>query len=182
MGAEFTCHFPEVGLFCHVLACGFDREQEVALDARRQNYYDFLRFAAARNIPVVLPHPLYFYTRNKHIDLELFEKQAVMFQRFEVLNGQRDLWQSTLTLNGVQSLNPDQIRAYARKHKLDPAEFGVDPDRPGLPTCLRCCRLVPLVRMSLLLRNYDTTNPSPAGLPSPAVTNTHLLKTSPLLA
>lgn len=57
-----------------------------------------------------------------------------MFQRFEVLNGQRDLWQSVLTLNWVQGLTPERIRAYARKHKLDPAEFGVDPDRPKVLT------------------------------------------------
>ena len=83
---------------------------------------------------MVLPHPLYFYTRNEHFSLELFEKLAVMFQRFEVLNGQRDLWQSTLTLNWIQSLTPAKIRAYARKHKLDPQDFGVDPDQPKVLT------------------------------------------------
>jgi hypothetical protein len=54
VGAEFTCHFPEIGLFCHVLAYGFDREPEVALDAKRQNIDDFLRFAAARNFTLRL--------------------------------------------------------------------------------------------------------------------------------
>lgn len=134
VGAEFTCHFPDIELFCHVLTYGFDREQEAILDKKRQNIYDFLRYAAAENIPVVLPHPLYFYTSNEHIDLELFERLAVMFQRFEVLNGQRDLWQSTLTLNWVQSLTPAKIRAYARKHQLNPQEFGVDPDQPKVLT------------------------------------------------
>ncbi|MEE4146867.1 MAG: glycosyltransferase [Halieaceae bacterium] len=134
VAAEFTCHFPELDLFCHVLAYGFDREQEAMLERKRQNIYDFLRYAASMDIPLVLPHPLYFYTRNEGIDLELFEKLAVMFQRFEVLNGQRDLWQSTLTLNWVQSLTPAKIRAYARKHKLNPEEFGVDPDRPKILT------------------------------------------------
>lgn len=134
VGAEFTCHFPEIELFCHVLTYGFNREQEAVLEDKRQNIYDFLRYATAQNIPVVLPHPLYFYTSNEHIDLELFEKLAVMFQRFEVLNGQRDLWQSTLTLNWVQSLTPAKIRAYARKHQLNPAEFGVDPDQPKVLT------------------------------------------------
>lgn len=134
VAAEFTCHFPEIDLFCHVLTYGFDREQEAILDQKRQNIYDFLRYAAVHDIPVVLPHPLYFYSSNEHIDLELFEKLAVMFQRFEVLNGQRDLWQSTLTLNWVQSLTPEKIRAYARKHKLNPQEFGVDPDQPKVLT------------------------------------------------
>ena len=134
VAAEFTCYFPEINLYCHVLTYGFDPEQEVVLNTKRQNIYAFLRYAAERNLPVVLPHPLYFYTRNEHIDLVLFEKLAVMFQRFEVLNAQRDLWQSTLTLNWLQDLTPDRIRAYARKHRLDPAEFGVDPDRPKVLT------------------------------------------------
>ena len=97
---------------------------------KRQNIYQFLRYAAEHDIPVVLPHPLYFYTSNENIDLVLFEKLAVMFQRFEVLNGQRDLWQSTLTLNWAQGLTPEKIQAYAKKHNLDPRDFNVDPDRP----------------------------------------------------
>ncbi len=134
VAAEFTCHFPDINLFCHVLTYGFDRDQEIILNTKRENIYDFLRYAAAQDIPVVLPHPLYFYTSNKQLDLELFEKLAVMFQRFEVLNGQRDLWQSTLTLNWIQSLTPAKIRAYARKHKLDPQDFGVNPDQPKVLT------------------------------------------------
>ncbi|MCL1478937.1 glycosyltransferase [Marinobacter sp. M3C] len=134
VGCEFTCFFPEYDLFIHVLTYGFTREQEVLLNEKRQNIYDFLRYAARYDIPVILPHPLYFYSRNERIDLCLFEKLAVMFWRFEVLNGQRDLWQSVLTLNWVQSLTPDRIRAYARKHKLDPSEFGVNPDKPKVVT------------------------------------------------
>ncbi|AFP30548.1 glycosyltransferase [Marinobacter sp. BSs20148] len=134
VGCEFTCFFPEYDLFIHVLTYGFTREQEVLLNEKRQNIYDFLRYAACYDIPVILPHPLYFYSRNERIDLCLFEKLAVMFWRFEVLNGQRDLWQSVLTLNWVQSLTPERIRAYASKHKLDPAEFGVNPDKPKVMT------------------------------------------------
>lgn len=130
VGAEFTCYFPEASLYLHVLTYGFTPEQEEVLQAKRQNVYDFLRYAAQNDIPVVLPHPLYFYARNDSIGLELFEKLAVMFQRFEVLNGQRDVWQSTLTLNWIQQLTPEKIHAYARKHKLDPADFGVDPCAP----------------------------------------------------
>lgn len=134
VAAEFTCYFPEYNLFVHVLTYGFNRKQEKVLNKKRQNIYDFLRYAAAHDLPVILPHPLYFYTRNDKIDLKLFEKLAVMFQRFEVLNGQRDLWQSVLTLNWAESLTPEKIISYARKHNLDPAEFDVDPYRPKILT------------------------------------------------
>lgn len=134
VGTEFTCLFPEYELYVHVLTYGFSREQEKVLNKKRQNIYDFLRYTTANDIPVILPHPLYFYTRNEHIDFELFEKLVVMFQRFEVLNGQRDLWQSVLTLNWVKSLTPEKINSYAAKHDLDPEEFGVDPFKPKILT------------------------------------------------
>lgn len=134
VAAEFTCFFPEYELYIHVLTYGFSQEQEKILNNKRQNVYEFLRYAAAAELPVIMPHPLYFYTRNEKIDLSLFEKLAVIFARFEVLNGQRDLWQSVLTLNWVQSLSPQKILGYAKKHKLDPAEFGVDPHQPKVLT------------------------------------------------
>jgi glycosyltransferase involved in cell wall biosynthesis len=127
VAAEFTCFFPEYDLFIHVLTYGFSQDQEAVLNTKRQNVYDFLRYAAAEDLVVIMPHPLYFYTRNEKIDLGLFEKLAVIFARFEVLNGQRDLWQSVLTLNWVQSLNPKKILGYAKKHNLNPTDFGVDP-------------------------------------------------------
>lgn len=134
VGAEFTCYFPELEIFCHVLTYGFTPEQEVVLEHKRQNIYHFLAFAAEHDIPVVLPHPLYFYTRSEDIDPELFEKLALMFQRFEVLNGQRDLWQTNLTLNWVNSLTPEKLSMYSRKHGIDPADFGVNIERPKVLT------------------------------------------------
>ncbi len=134
VGAEFTCHFAEYDLYLHVLTYGFTPEQEKILNQKRSNIYHFLRFTTEHDIAVILPHPLYFYTSNEKIDPTLFEKLAVMFMRFEVLNGQRDIWQSVLTLNWVQSLTPDKIELYARKHNLNPADFGVDANAPKILT------------------------------------------------
>jgi len=133
-GAEFTCYFNEYGLFMHVLAYGFSAEQEEELNDKREDIYSFLIYAAQQNIPVILPHPLYLYTRNDSINLELFEKLAVIFQRFEVLNGQRDQWQSVLTLSWAQGLTADKINCYAKKHNLDPRDFAVDPNQPKVLT------------------------------------------------
>ncbi len=134
VAAEFTCFFPEYDLFVHVLTFGFSRPQEKILFQKRENIYDFLRYAHQHNIPVILPHPLYFYTSSEHINFELFEKLAVLFQRFEVLNGQRDLWQSVLTLNWITSLTPEKVKFFAKKHQLNPEEFGVDPNKPKVLT------------------------------------------------
>jgi glycosyltransferase involved in cell wall biosynthesis len=134
VAAEFTCYFPEYELYVHVLTYGFTKEQETILNEKRQNVYDFVKYAALHDIPLILPHPLYFYTRNEKIALSLFEKMAVMFERFEVLNGQRDLWQSVLTLNWLQGLTAEKINTYATKHNLNPADFGVDPSKAKVLT------------------------------------------------
>ena len=132
VGAEFTCFFPEYELYIHVLGFGFDRVQEEVLLEKRRDIYEFLKFAHQQNIPVIQPHPLYFYSTKQKARSSLFEKLAVMFQRFEVLNGQRDLWQSVLTLRWVESLSEEKILRYAKKHNLNPADFGVDPARPKI--------------------------------------------------
>jgi glycosyltransferase involved in cell wall biosynthesis len=134
VGAEFTCHFSEYDLYLHVLTYGFTPDQEIELNKKRSNVYDFLRYTTQNDIPVILPHPLYFYTSNEKIDLGLFEKLAVMFMRFEVLNGQRDVWQCVLTLNWIQSLTEKKIDGFARKHNLNPQDFGVDSSKPKILT------------------------------------------------
>ncbi|HVT34788.1 MAG TPA: hypothetical protein VHE37_04370, partial [Nevskiaceae bacterium] len=134
VGTEFTCHFTEYELYMHVLAYGFTPEQETILNKKRRDIYQFLRYTAEHNIPVILPHPLYFYSRNDKLDPELFEKLAVMFQRYEVLNGQRDLWQSVLVLNWARGLTEEKLHWFSKKHDLDPAGFGVDIARPKILT------------------------------------------------
>ncbi|MEY8248612.1 MAG: glycosyltransferase [Bermanella sp.] len=129
VGAEFTCHFSEYDLYLHVLTYGFTPEQEVVLNDKRHDIYEFLRYTTQQDLAVILPHPLYFYSANEKIDLSLFEKLAVMFMRFEVLNGQRDIWQTVLTLNWARGLSQSKIEGYARKHNLNPQDFGVDPSQ-----------------------------------------------------
>ncbi len=133
-GAEFTCFFPENQLYVHVLSYGFTPAQEIKLNHKRHNIYKFLSYAAEHNIPVSLAHPLYFYTRNKAFDTGFFEKFALLFERFEVMNGQRDYWQNHLTLKWVQSITPEQCEDYARKHKINPDNFGVDINKPKILT------------------------------------------------
>lgn len=134
VGTEFTCTFPEYELYLHVLTYGFTPEQEVVLNKKRKDIYAFLRYAAEHDIPVVLPHPLYFYARNPRLGPELFEKLALLFQRFEVLNGNRDVWQSMLVRDWTGGLNESRLLHYSRKHNLEPREFGVTPHLPKVLT------------------------------------------------
>jgi glycosyltransferase involved in cell wall biosynthesis len=134
VGTEFTCHFNEYELYMHVLTYGFTPEQEVALNKKRRDIYAFLRYTTEHNIPVILPHPLYFYSRTDKLDPEMFEKLALLFQRYEVLNGQRDLWQSVLVLNWTRGLTEEKLHWLSKKHDLNPLDFGVDIVRPKILT------------------------------------------------
>ena len=134
VGTEFTCHFNEYELYMHVLAYGFTPEQEVVLNKKRRDIYAFLSYTAEHDIPVILPHPLYFYSRADKLNPEMFEKLALMFQRYEVLNGQRDLWQSVLVLNWTQGLTEEKLHWLSKKHDLNPADFGVSIARPKILT------------------------------------------------
>ncbi|MDO8863598.1 glycosyltransferase [Haliea sp. E1-2-M8] len=134
VGAEFTCHFPDRDLFVHVLTYGFSPAQEEILNRHRRDIYQFLRYAAEHDLPVILPHPLFLYAHTGKVDPAVFELLALLFQRVEVLNGQRDLWQSTLTLNWARGITPEKMQAWGRKHRLNPDDFGVDPQRPKVLT------------------------------------------------
>ena len=129
VGAEFTCHFPDSELSIHVLTYGFTPEQEVMLNLLRRNIYHFAGFCREHALPTVLPHPLFFYAHGKQPDISLLEKFALLFERFEVLNGQRGYWQNTLTRSWIDSLTPERIDFLAREHKLNPFEFCTEPYR-----------------------------------------------------
>ena len=68
-----------------------------------------------------------FHAMERQPPLEIFEKFALLFERFEVCNGQREAWQNLLAWEWVQSLDRDRLEGYARKHDLDPFEFCADP-------------------------------------------------------
>ncbi|OGG99922.1 MAG: hypothetical protein A2600_12970 [Candidatus Lambdaproteobacteria bacterium RIFOXYD1_FULL_56_27] len=127
VGAEFTCTFPEWDLKVHVLVYGFTQAQETELLRLKKNIYKFAAYAHQQDLPTVLPHPLYFYQESNQPPVELLEKFALLFTRFEVLNGQRDNWQNLLAVRFVQGMSQEKILGWAKKHGLDPFDYNKDP-------------------------------------------------------
>ena len=117
-GAEFTCFFEEYNLYLHVLAYGFSPAQEEKLNELRKNIFAFAAYCRKHEIPTILPHPLYFYSKGKEPPMEAYEKLALIFERFEGLNGQRDIWQNLLTVEWIRSLTPEKIEALEKKHNI----------------------------------------------------------------
>lgn len=125
--AEFTCHFPDQPLSVHVLTYGFSPQQESRLNRLRHNIYHFAAYCLEQDLPTVLPHPLFFYSSKNQLGIEALEKLALLFERFEVLNGQRGFWQNRMTQLWIESLTEEKLHHLALKHKINPQDFCVHP-------------------------------------------------------
>ncbi len=130
--AEFSCSLPEYKVGVHVLTFGFTPGQEEILNRLRKNLYRFLEYTCAHDIPTVLAHPLHFYSPGGTPPLEIMDQFALLFERFEGLNGQRDAWQNLLTIRWVQNLDEEYLRNAARRTGLRPGDFCRHPLRKRL--------------------------------------------------
>lgn len=126
-GAEFSCFVPDYNTGIHVLAYGFNFKQENELNRLRKNLYSFLQYAKEQDIPTIWAHPLYHYHHCDNLSLDFFEKMLLIFERFEVLNGQRDNWQNMLVKAWLDEALPEKINLLAKKHQIQPERFCNNP-------------------------------------------------------
>jgi glycosyltransferase involved in cell wall biosynthesis len=119
VGAEFSVMVPDYKIGIHVLTYGFSKNDEKALNKLRYNVYEFLQYTHKRNIPTIWAHPLYHYSVDKQIPFDFFSKMALIFERFEVLNGQRDTWQNMLVKNWIETITPEVINNDAKRFDID---------------------------------------------------------------
>lgn len=126
--AEFTCKFPDLPVSVHVLTYGLTPQHEIRLQKLRQNIYRFLSYTLNHDLPTVLAHPLYYYTHGDYkMELEVWEKFALLFDRFEVFNGQRDVWQNLLVKDFIKGLNEETLTALSKKHSIPVDAFCRNP-------------------------------------------------------
>ena len=130
--AEFSCLVPDFEIGIHVLAYGFTPEQETKLNNLRKNVYEFQAFARKHNIPTIWAHPLYHYAVKKMPPMDFFNKVALIFERFEMLNGQRDTWQNMLVKEWIGRITPETIYRHAKEFDIDPLVYCVCPYRKVL--------------------------------------------------
>ena len=125
--AEFSCMVPDFGIGIHVLAYGFTPEQEIKLEKLRKNVYYFQEYAKAQNIPTIWAHPLYHYAVKTSPPQDFFNKMLLIFERFEVLNGQRDSWQNLLVKDWLEQTSSADIDKHAALFGINPANFCTNP-------------------------------------------------------
>lgn len=126
VGAEFSCMVPEFSTGIHVLAYGFNPAQEKLMLKYRNDITKFLTYTSEQNIPTACAHPLYHYKNNGVPPLEFFDSLLLYFERFEVLNGQRDTWQNMLVKNWLDNATPEKIDKIAKKTGIKPDTFCKD--------------------------------------------------------
>lgn len=131
-GAEFSCTVPDYQVGIHVLAYGFTPAQEKDLYKLRSDIYKFQKYTRENDIPTIWAHPLYHYKGKGMPSMEFFEKMALVFERFEVINGQRDTWQNMLVKVWVESLTPGRIDELSEKFKVPPDRYCRDPYKKSM--------------------------------------------------
>ena len=130
--AEFSCWVPDFGVGIHVLTYGFTPEQEEKLEHLRKNLYSFLEYAHLHQIPTIWAHPLYHYDTKKTPSETFFRKMLLVFERFEVLNGQRDTWQNLLVKEWLEQTTPEDIDQYAKEFGIDPSQYCINPYKKSM--------------------------------------------------
>ncbi|MCB1043157.1 MAG: hypothetical protein KDC35_09470 [Acidobacteria bacterium] len=126
-GCEFTCTLPDVDVKIHVLTYGFTPDQEQKLHILRRDLYRFAQYANEHQIPLVLAHPTYFYNPRKIAPSRILARFAMVFTRFEVLNGQRGLRHNLLTWRWLRSIDETQMEHWQKETGLDPFDFNAEP-------------------------------------------------------
>jgi len=127
VGAEFSCLVPDYDIGIHVLAYGFTEEQEIVLLHLKENLYDFLKYTKTNDIPTVWAHPLYQYKTDGLPPFNFFCKTALLFERFEVVNGQRNTWQNMLVKFWLESITPEEVDSWSNKFGIDPNDYCNNP-------------------------------------------------------
>ena len=131
-GAEFSCTVPDYKTGIHVLAYGFTPTQELRLEKLRSDIYRFLEYAHEEDIPTIWAHPLYHYSKKGKPPIPFFEKMSLIFERFEVLNGQRDTWQNMLVKEWVETLTEERLHHLAKVHGISPDRYCRNPYKKSL--------------------------------------------------
>jgi len=130
--AEFSCWVPDFNIGIHVLTYGFTFEQEKHLEKLRKNIYSFQEYACTNGIPTIWAHPLYHYAGKKMPPVDFFDKMLLIFERFEMLNGQRDTWQNMLVKEWIESVTPDKIKKLSVQFDIDPELYCRNPYKKSL--------------------------------------------------
>jgi predicted metal-dependent phosphoesterase TrpH len=118
ISVEVTTYFPEDGCKVHCLVAGIDERQFQMIQELRASIYELREYVEAEGIFCAVNHPL--YRVNGRLTVAHLEKLLVMFNRFEAINGSRDLRSAAVLRAVLASLTPELLGGLAECHRLEP--------------------------------------------------------------
>ena len=126
-GAEFACNVPDFNISINVLVYGFTETEEDELQKLQTDLYAFLRYAKQKDIPVIWANPLEYGKEKKLPSNEFLDKMLLVFENFEILNGQSSIRQSLILKNRIEALNKQKIDQLAKKFRLNLTDYCRNP-------------------------------------------------------
>jgi glycosyltransferase involved in cell wall biosynthesis len=118
LSSELTTYFPDNGCKIHCVVNGITEKQFHEMMQLRENIYDLQAYMFQHQIVHSIAHPL--YQINNRLTVDLVEKLILLFNRFEIVNGARDVRASTIFKTILDNLTPEIIGRLSDKHQLDP--------------------------------------------------------------
>ncbi len=126
-GACFLVNDPVTGFDAQVLVYGFSPIEEILLNKKCRDLSAFVDYTREHDLPTVLAHPLKIADADRQPPPLFFDRLALHFDLFEVMNGNTDLYHSLMTAEWVKSLTPDKIRHLSEKTGIRPDRFARRP-------------------------------------------------------
>ena len=115
---EITAYFPEDRAKVHVVALDINEVQHAMIQSLRMDLYELTGYLNAEKILHFVAHP--FYRMSAPLTEEHFEKMLLLFKRFEVKNGGKQLWPESLLQDYLSGLTPEFMARISDKYNFEP--------------------------------------------------------------
>ena len=115
---EISAYFPEDKTRIHVVALNITEKQHTMIQLTRADVYELVDYLNSEDIVHFVAHP--FFRMTEQLTLSHFEKMLLLFKRFEVKNGGKQIDPDDFLIHMLDRLTPDKIWGLADKYKLNP--------------------------------------------------------------
>ena len=120
---EISAYFPDDKTKIHIVALNIDETQHRMIQSLRMHIYDLVRYLNDEEIVHFVAHP--FFRMTDRLSMTHFEKMLLLFKRFEVKNGGKQIDPDDFLETALDRLTPEII--WQLSDKYDIAPFGEKP-------------------------------------------------------
>ncbi|HEY1066553.1 MAG TPA: PHP domain-containing protein, partial [Pirellulales bacterium] len=119
LSTQISAKFPDNGAKVHLLLLGVTEQQFQEAYRRRDNIFDVQRYCLDESLIHVVAHAL--DRVDDQLTVEQFEKLALLFERFEVVDGAYNARSGRIVKTILENLTPEIVARLAEKHHIEPA-------------------------------------------------------------